>query len=385
MPGKLLTTSLLAAIATLASLAGATAAARADRPSAHGVLFARCAPGSVAARIGGRRVCLRAGQRCKKRYERQYRRHGFHCQAGRLRRIRKTPPPPPPPPGPPAGRITATVPVGHPLGPVAAGEGAVWVENRDATVSRIDPATNTVVATVQTSFALTGTSGWIAAGAGAVWISNFSGKSITRIDPATNRVAATIPVGPAPTGLTITPGAVWVANHHGRSLSRIDPVTNTVVATIPVGDQTAPIEGGPLDLAVVGGSVWFVALEASGFALERLDPATNTIGTKIQLPSPGLLGSDGASLMTAIVSSIYPVDTASNALWTPIALPEASMRLAVGLGASWSLAQAGLTRVDLTARQVTGHSSFAGSGGLAVGYGAVWAGRGDQKLLRIEP
>jgi hypothetical protein len=57
-----------------------------------------CPKGSVAARIGGKRRCLRAGQRCKKRFERQYRRHGFHCQAGRLRKLRKHPHPPPPPP-----------------------------------------------------------------------------------------------------------------------------------------------------------------------------------------------------------------------------------------------------------------------------------------------
>src|SRR6266566_4586537 len=37
--------------------------------------------------------------------------------------IRITAGTPPPPPGPPAGRITTTVAVGHPLGPFAAGEG----------------------------------------------------------------------------------------------------------------------------------------------------------------------------------------------------------------------------------------------------------------------
>jgi YVTN family beta-propeller protein len=381
--------SLLAAIATLASLAGETATARAEHPSTHGDRFAACPPGSVAARIGGRRVCLHPGQRCKKRYERQYRRHGFHCQAGRLKRLRKTPPPPPPP-RPPAGRITATVAVGHPLGPVAAGEGAVWVENKDATVSRIDPATNTVVATVQTPFALTGAAGWIAAGAGSVWISNPGGNSVTRIDAAGNRVVATIPVGQTPTGLAITPGAVWVANHHGRSLSRIDPTTNGVVATIPVGDQAAPIEAGPEDLVAAGGSVWFMALETSGFTFERLDPVTNTVVAKIAAPSPCLLGSDGASLLAACldagVAKLYPVDPASKALGTPIVMPAGiAMGIGLGLGAGWSLGPSGLTRFDLTAGQIAGQSLFAASGGLTVGYGAVWAGRGDQKVLRIEP
>ena len=93
MPEKLLIATLLASLATLASLGGGTATARALRPSANSLRAAKCARGSVPARIGGKRVCLRAGQRCKKRYERQYRRHGFHCQAGRLRRRHKPPPP----------------------------------------------------------------------------------------------------------------------------------------------------------------------------------------------------------------------------------------------------------------------------------------------------
>jgi YVTN family beta-propeller protein len=243
-----------------------------------------------------------------------------------------------------------------------------------------------VVATVQTP----APAGRIAAGAGGVWISNPAANSVTRIDATTNRVVATIPVGPAPAGLAITPGAVWVANHHGRSLSRIDPANNAVVATIPVGDQSAPIEGGPVDLAVVGSSVWLMALETSGFALERLDPATNTVVAKIQGPSPCLLGSDGASLLAACLDAgtpkLYPVDPASNALGTPIVMPVGiPMGVALGLGAGWSLGQSGLTRYDLTAGQITGQTSFAASGGLAVGYGAVWAGRGDQKVLQIEP
>jgi hypothetical protein len=44
-----------------------------------------CAWGAVAAKVDGKQVCLRAGQRCERRLERQYHRYGFHCHAGRLR------------------------------------------------------------------------------------------------------------------------------------------------------------------------------------------------------------------------------------------------------------------------------------------------------------
>jgi hypothetical protein len=48
-----------------------------------------CARGSVAALVGGKRVCLKAGNRCKARYNRQYRQHGFRCVKGRLRKLPK--------------------------------------------------------------------------------------------------------------------------------------------------------------------------------------------------------------------------------------------------------------------------------------------------------
>ena len=60
------------------------------------------------------------------------------------------------------------------------------VENRDATVTRVDPATNTIVATIHTPYAIPGGfGGWIATGYGSVWISNDSTgdrvNSVTRI------------------------------------------------------------------------------------------------------------------------------------------------------------------------------------------------------------
>ena len=51
---------------------------------------------------------------------------------------------------------------------VAVGAGAVWVANsRDGTVSRIDPQSKKVVATIHVGGSLRG----IAVGAGAVWVS----------------------------------------------------------------------------------------------------------------------------------------------------------------------------------------------------------------------
>lgn len=45
-----------------------------------------CPKGSVAARIDGKRICLKVGQRCKRTFDRQYHAYGFHCHTGRLTR-----------------------------------------------------------------------------------------------------------------------------------------------------------------------------------------------------------------------------------------------------------------------------------------------------------
>jgi hypothetical protein len=50
-----------------------------------------CAKGSVAATIGGKHVCLKAGRRCKAKFERQYERYKLRCVSGRLVRLRPVP------------------------------------------------------------------------------------------------------------------------------------------------------------------------------------------------------------------------------------------------------------------------------------------------------
>lgn len=94
--------TLVVSVAALVAAAAGTGAASPRPPS-----FAptACKTGAVSATIGGHHVCLAAGKKCKARYERIYRKKGFHCASGRLRNVKpSTPPPPPPlpPPPPPA-------------------------------------------------------------------------------------------------------------------------------------------------------------------------------------------------------------------------------------------------------------------------------------------
>jgi hypothetical protein len=105
----------LGALVVLVSVAASTALGRnAARPDST----AACAK----ARIGGKSVCLRAGTACKATYNSIYKKHGFTCIAGHLRKTQTAKPPAPtptptpvPPYSPPTGTVgtaTTTVTVG---------------------------------------------------------------------------------------------------------------------------------------------------------------------------------------------------------------------------------------------------------------------------------
>jgi hypothetical protein len=62
---------------------------------------AACRVGTKRAIIGGKVKCLRAGQPCTARYQTAYKRYGFTCVKGHLRKRAAPPTPQPPPPAQP--------------------------------------------------------------------------------------------------------------------------------------------------------------------------------------------------------------------------------------------------------------------------------------------
>jgi DNA-binding beta-propeller fold protein YncE len=130
--------------------------------------------------------------------------------------------------------VVTTVTLGTTAAPVAVsvGEGAVWVASRVGvpcppglampgappatqcqstkfgTVSRIDPATNSVTATIR----VPGVPDAIVAAGGGVWVTSESTRTILRIDPKTTRIVARIRPGSQPGGLAAADdGTIWVA------------------------------------------------------------------------------------------------------------------------------------------------------------------------------
>ena len=229
------------------------------------------------------------------------------------------------------------------------GARSIWSKSlTDPLLSRIDPRTNRLVATINVG---TG-HGDIAFGHGSVWVTSFDEDAVSRIDPHTNRVLAKIPTGGlAPVGVTATPEAVWVANHHGDptgSVTRINPRSNRVVAKIPLG---APeFAGGPANMVTAFGDVWVDIPNQS--VIVRIDAGTNRVVARIDVETGcGQLAADDAVVWFAegCSSAVLRIDPRTN---------------------------------RIAARIETGNApAFP----IAVGGGSVWVGTNDQRLLRIDP
>jgi streptogramin lyase len=87
-------------------------------------------------------------------------------------------------------------------------------------VYRIDPATNSVAATI----ALAGPIGGIGVGLDGVWVSGFGGGWVSKIDPESDQLTGSFETGYVHLGPPITAfGSVWVAALDENIVLRIDP------------------------------------------------------------------------------------------------------------------------------------------------------------------
>src|SRR5204862_2357729 len=84
-----------------------------------------------------------------------------------------------------------------------------WALNQgDGSVSRVDPKTNQVVATIQAG--IPGKGGDISVGEGFVWVTA-QNVPLTKIDPATNKVVVQF-VGDGGDALRVGQGAIWLCS-----------------------------------------------------------------------------------------------------------------------------------------------------------------------------
>jgi virginiamycin B lyase len=162
--------------------------------------------------------------------------------------------------------ISATLPIppAGPEGGIASSLDSVWmVTDKTGTLSRIDPATNTVRQKIS-----------VPRGAynplfadGILWVTGFESGVLIPVDASTGAVLDSIPVGPKPRFLTAGGGSVWTLNQGDGTVSRVDASTRKLMATIQAG---IPGPGG--DIAYGAESVWASVFD---LPLTRIDGSTN--------------------------------------------------------------------------------------------------------------
>jgi hypothetical protein len=151
-----------------------------------------------------------------------------------------------------------------PVGLVATSD-AVWtLSHEDASLLRIDPATNTITDAIPIG---TGSANSLMLIDGKLWANDQGGGRLVEVDPSTKKVVGTVKAGGD--GVWVAPGdgAIWVLGTDG-SLTHVDPAKRAVVATFP-GDSGCT--GG---LAVGGGWVW---VGGPYGAICRFDPTTGKV------------------------------------------------------------------------------------------------------------
>jgi YVTN family beta-propeller protein len=196
-----------------------------------------------------------------------------------------------------------------------------YVTNLSGTVSVIDTATNTVVATIPVGTFPSGVA--VTPDGTRVYVTNLF-NSISVIDAATNTVVVTISSGQFPTGIAITPDGTraYVVNQFlntqgHNTVSVIDTTTNTIVATIPVGR-------GPSQIAITPDGTRAYVPDQQDFIISVIDTASNTVVTTIPLSgSAGIAitpGGTQAYVTSPGGNTVSVIDTATNTVGATISL-----------------------------------------------------------------
>lgn len=287
--------------------------------------------------------------------------------------------------------------------------GGGGVRIRPNSVAVLDPRTGQV----RDDVSVGNSPGPVAVGDGAVWIGNLGDSTLMRLDPLTRTVKRTIPLDEPALAVAEAPGAVWIGQGPPLKLTRVSPSNNDVVTTIkPCGSPTAPSannlgphgqEWQPANSCFGARAVWagqhevWIAGEAAGATvLARIDAATNRVARLIVLPvgSPAALAAAGPWLWLAAGGSngVIQIDRATGHVVRTIGVGEVPSSVAADSQSVWvsalygnSVLQAsatspGVAPAILAVTQV-GKRPVA----IALGQGALWvANSEDGTVSRID-
>lgn len=251
-------------------------------------------------------------------------------------------------------------------------------------VGLIDPGTNEIVAEIPVGIR----PGPVAAGDGSVWVGNLQDRNLTKIDPDKRAASATIPLeGRTPTGIAVGPGTVWVAHGLRGQLSQVDPQFGQVTRTIDVAGTAFGFPSG--SVALDAGSAWAVFGDST---LARVSLAGDLLGKT-------LAGTQPAGIVFA-VGSVWVANSGDATVerFSPGTFREGPVKsfptgtqpqgIAYADGAIW-VANTGddfVTRIDPASGANKQITVGAGPTALASGADAVWvANRAAGTVSRIDP
>jgi hypothetical protein len=289
--------------------------------------------------------------------------------------------------------VAATIGTGGFSYGMAAGAGALWVVGSDE-INRIDPASDTVTASIQVGAGGSGPGG-VAVGAGAVWVPVAVPGALWGINPGTNKVTSRIPLdGPLRGSISVSASrdAVWVAccgesgatsaSASGGRLLRVDPRRKRVVADIalPARPVAVAADAAGAWVATAGGQVLLVSERRNRVA------ATIDAGGPLGFSQTIAVGAGGVWLADPFDEQVVRIDPRTRRVMARIPAGAATT-LAVATDDVWALSSLGLLRIDPARDRVVATASdpdLRRARLVAAGAGAVWTA-GWSSVFRVDP
>lgn len=186
---------------------------------------------------------------------------------------------------PDSNRIVAKVALpGEACSGLAFGFGSIWIPvcGKKPTLIRVDTQKNSVIATLPVP--AVEAEGGIATSTDSVWLVTDKNGTLSRIDPLTNSVRQRISIPPGSYNPIFSNGIVWVTGLERGVLTAVDASTGSVLDSVPVGSK-------PRFLTAGGGSIW--TLNQGDGTVSRVEEKSRKVIATVQLGIPGAGGDIG--------------------------------------------------------------------------------------------
>jgi streptogramin lyase len=253
-------------------------------------------------------------------------------------------------------------------------------------VGVIDPQANEIVQDIQVGLR----PGPVAAGDGFVWVGNLQDQTLTKIDARRRSLAGNVPLeSRTPTGLAVGFDAAWVAYGRRGQLAKVDPQFDRASPPIDAAGNSFGSQSGAV--AVGEGSVWVVFGNST---LARVEPRSLRVaGTTLAGWQPSAVTTGAGSIWVAnsgdaTVSRFNPVTFEEGPVHAPYTVGRKPAGIAFGYGVIWVACALddSVTRIDPSSGSTVTIPVGDGPVAVAVGAGAVWVANGaGRSISRIDP